>query len=190
MPRIRVGGATRLPDNGGMARTDDDGLWITTGGEPRDELLRRLGEADVLLNAHAETLLAHAAFDDPPARRMHVVRRTVGSLGLRDGGTLPQVLTAAADQGLAPCPLTTGPYLRLALTDQPDAPDSVLSAGRAPSGAIHVVSEPVSQDVEHPKGFYLRVVDGQAWLRGFRCDDTYVWGPEQEVALVGPGADG
>lgn len=173
-----------------MVPTDDEGLRLVVGGEPRAELLRRLREAGVLLNAHAETLLGHAAFDDPPATRLLVVRRTVGGLGLCDGGTLPQVLDAATDRGLAPCPLLVGPYLRLALADQADAPDSVLSAGRAPTGAIHVVSEPVSEDVDFPKGFYLRAVDGQSWLRGFRCDDSYVWGPGQEVALVLPGAGG
>jgi hypothetical protein len=62
----------------------------------------------------------------------------------------------------------------LAMIGQSNAPD--LSAGRAPTGAIHVASEPLSRDVEYPKGFYLRIVDGQAWLRGYRCDDTYVCG--------------
>lgn len=60
------------------------------------------------------------------------------------------------------------------------------SAGRAPSGALHIASEPLSDDEAYPKGFYLRVVDGETWLRGFRCDDTYEWGPEQLLALVQP----
>ena len=38
----------------------------------------------------------------------------------------------------------------------------------------------------YPKGFYLRVVDDEVWLRGYRCDDTYEWGPEQRLALVQP----
>jgi hypothetical protein len=70
--------------------------------------------------------------------------------------------------------------------DQANAPNSVLSAGRGPAGALHVASEPVSEDVEYPKGFYLRVVDGQAWLRGYRCDNTYVWAPDQWLAFVMP----
>ncbi|MHA7281768.1 hypothetical protein [Arthrobacter sp. TMS2-4] len=57
--------------------------------------------------------------------------------------------------------------------------------------AIHIASEPVSEDVEYPKGFYLRIVDGQSWLRGYRCDATYVWSPEQRVAfVVSDGHDG
>lgn len=74
--------------------------------------------------------------------------------------------------------------------DQANAPDSVLSGGKAPTGAIHVASAPVSADVEYPKGFYLRVVDGQPWLRGFRCDDTYRWPADTALAFALPRSDG
>jgi hypothetical protein len=56
---------------------------------------------------------------------------------------------------------------------QENAPDSVLSAGRSPAGAVKVAAAPLSDDVAFPKGFYLRVVDGVQWLRGYRCDDEY-----------------
>lgn len=84
------------------------------------------------------------------------------------------------------CPPATGPYLRLAVTSQSQAPDSVLSAGRAPSGALHVLSAPLSEDHEYPKGFYLRVVDGVSWLRGYRCDDEYRLPPEAAMVLRVP----
>ncbi|WP_192796768.1 hypothetical protein [Serinicoccus kebangsaanensis] len=53
-------------------------------------------------------------------------------------------------------------------------------------GSIHVASEPLSEDEAYPKGFYLRVVDDEPWLRGYRCDDSYEWGPEQRLALTKP----
>ncbi|MHA7242267.1 hypothetical protein [Paeniglutamicibacter antarcticus] len=114
------------------------------------------------------------------------MERTVRDLGFEHGSVQSRVFTTARNQGLELCPLVTGPYLRLAMTEQSNAPDSVLSAGRAPTGAIHVASDPPSQDVEYPKGFYLRVVNGQRWLRGYRCDDKYEWAPEQRLALVLP----
>jgi len=117
---------------------------------------------------------------------MRFVERTVGQLGLVDSGVRKQVFAAARMAGLEPCPPIAGPYLRLALVDQENAPDSVLSAGRAPAGAVHVASEPVSDAVDHPKGFYLRVVDHQPWLRGYRCDDSYVFPPEQRLLFVSP----
>ncbi len=159
---------------------------IRVGGQSRDGIRRSLLGAGVQLNAFAETLLAHAAFDDPGGRALRIVERTVEGLGLVGGAVQSRVFAAARSQGLELCPLVTGPYLRLALMDQADAPDSILSAGRAPAGALHVASAPVSEDAEYPRGFYLRVVDGKPWLRGYRCDDTYVWSPEQRVAFVLP----
>lgn len=169
-----------------MNTSGSDGLLIRLGGHPRTQLLKLLTDAGIGLNAHAETMFAHPTFDNPAERTLRVVVRSVEQLGLDNGGVQPEVFAAARNQGLGLCPLVTGPYLRLALMDQADAPDSVLSAGRAPTGAIHVASEPVSEDVEYPKGFYLRVVDGQRWLRGFCCDDTYVLGPKQQLAFVVP----
>ncbi|GAA5167676.1 hypothetical protein [Ornithinimicrobium tianjinense] len=169
-----------------MREAERDPITIEVGGLCREELRRALTRAGVQLNVHAETLLEHRDFDHVSASTLTVVRRTVSELGLVDGGTLGQVLDAASALGLEPSPLVTAPYLRLATLDQPEAPDSVLSAGRPPTGAVHVASVPVSPDIEHPKGFYLRVVDGEPWLRGYRCDDDYEWGPEAEVALVRP----
>ncbi len=162
------------------------GLGIRVGGQSRDAVVRSLQDSGVLLNTHAETLLAHSAFDAPAGRTLRIVERTVEQLGLGGGAVQSRVFAAARSQGLDLCPLVTGPYLRLAMMDQANAPDSILSAGRSPTAAVHVASEPVSEDVEYPKGFYLRVVDGQAWLRGYRCDDTYVWAPGQRLAFSVP----
>lgn len=139
----------------------------------RSELLEALRSRGVLLNAHAETLLAHGVFERHEPEMITVVVRSVGDLGRHAGATLPEVFAAARRHGLELCPPDTGPYLRLAMSSQANAPDSVLSAGRSPAGAIKVASERLSDDVEFPTGLYLRVVDGQQWLRGFRCDDKY-----------------
>lgn len=166
-----------------------EGRTVRVGGQPRRALLQCLREFGVRLNAHAETLLAHPAFDDAESRDLRFVERTVHQLGLPAGGTQSQVFEAARTHGLDLCPMISGPFLRLATMDQHNAPDSVLSAGRAPTGAIHIASEPLSDDEAYPKGFYLRVVHDQAWLRGYRCDDTYELAPEQRVALVEPWGD-
>lgn len=163
-----------------------EGRTVRVGGQPRRVLLQSLRALDVRLNAHAETLLQHPAFDDPEGQDLRFVERTVQQLGLPAGGTQSQVFDAARAQGLNLCPVISGPFLRLAAMDQHNAPDSVLSAGRAPTGAIHIASEPLSDDEAYPKGFYLRAVDDEGCLRGYRCDHTYVWGPEQRLALVQP----
>lgn len=166
--------------------TGVDGITIRVGGQARADLLRELQKAGVQLNTHAETLLARPEFDAPRGQSLRIVERTVAELGLPEGGGQSQVFAAAQSQDLALCPLVTGPYLRLAHRQQATAPDSVLCAGRAPTGAIHVASAPVSADVEVPKGFYLRVVDDQLWLRGYRCDEAYVWPAETRLAFCLP----
>lgn len=142
------------------------------------------------LNENARTLLEHPCFARRGVETVEVLQRTPAQLGLPGGGTLPEILAAARAEGASPCPPDAGPYLRLVLTDQEQAPDSVLSAGRAPAGALHVLSEPLSEDHEYPKGFYLRVVDGVQWLRGYRCDDEYVWPADSELLLRRPADDG
>ncbi|MFE5836356.1 hypothetical protein [Arthrobacter sp. NPDC056493] len=145
-----------------------------------------LSSRGVLLNGHAETLLGDVVFDDQPSRPVVVTERTVAELGRPDGATLAQIFEAAQQQGLLLCPLDTGPYLRLALNEQVASGDSVMSSGRAPDGALTVASEALIMDDEYPKGFYLRVVDGQAWLRGYRCDDRHAWSPDDRFIFQLP----
>ncbi|WP_200935243.1 hypothetical protein [Leifsonia sp. Leaf336] len=156
---------------------------IQVGGLTRAQLRASLLSRDVHLNGHAEALLEHPVFDLRDREEIGIVECEVGDFDLRKGGTLPEVFAAARDRGLALCPPDTGPYLRLALTSQANAPDSVLSAGRSPAGALKVAAAPLSDDVEFPKGFYLRVVDDRQWLRGFRCDDEYRFALEDRFAF-------
>jgi hypothetical protein len=156
---------------------------LRVGGLTRSDLRAELGSRGVLLNAHAELLLNHTVFDPRGEEEINIIERDVGDLGLRTGATLLEVFAVAHERGFGLCPPDTGPYLRLAIASQANAPDSVLSAGRSPAGALKVASAPLSDDVAFPKGFYLRVVDGQQWLRGFRCDHEYLFSPEDRFAF-------
>lgn len=157
---------------------------VLVGGLAHKELIARLDGAGVLLNAHAETLLAAATASgtsDPEA--ILVEQRSVRELGLPEGGTLPAIYEHAKAEGLRLCPPITAAYLRLAIQDQASAPDSVLSAGRAPSGSLTVAAPRLRDDDDFPAGFYLRVIDGQPWLRGYRCDDQHVWSADDEFVF-------
>lgn len=159
-------------------------LEVCVGGLSLSQLLSRLNAWGILVNGHAETLLKDVVFDQA-ARPVVVTERTVAELGL-DGATLAEIFEAARQQGLLLCPMDTGPYLRMALSEQVTSCDSVMSSGRAPDGALTVASEALSKDDEYPKGFYLRVVDGQAWLRGYRCDDEHTWSPDDRFIFQLP----
>ena len=161
-------------------------LALDVGTLSRSALTAALSARGVGLNAHAEMLLAHETFAVTAPRPVRVVSLAVADLGLRDGAPLGQVFAAAEDRGMALLPAATGPYLRLAMVQQASAPDSVLSAGRAPTGALTVASQPLWDDDDLPKGFYLRTVDGRPWLRGYRCDQDYVWPPSAEFAFARP----
>lgn len=158
-------------------------LAVHVGGLPRADLRAALAEAGVQLNASADTLLDDPAFDGEDVETIEIVQCTVGDLGLTDGPSLSLILATARRQGLMPCPPTAGPYVRLAMRDQATAPDSVLSNGRAPAGAVTIASEPLRDDDDYPKGFYLRVVDGQPWLRGYRCSDDHPWSADDWFAF-------
>lgn len=167
-----------------------DTLRLRVGGLDPDGLRAALTARGVLLNAHAETLLDHPAFSARAPEEIIVVQKSVDALGSAAGATLASVFAAARQLSLALCPPDAGPYLRLALLHQTDAPDSVLSAGRSPSGSLKVASAPLRDDNSYPKGFYLRAADGQLWLRGYRCDDEYCFPPDQEFIFrvdEGPG---
>lgn len=152
-------------------------IWLEIGTLRHRDLLARLRDKGVSLNDSAERLLASNEAHFQQRDAFWVVTRTVVELGLKDGASLTTVLRRAAELNLALCPLATGPYLRLAYVTQPNAPDSVLSNGTAPSGSLTVASRPLSEDDDFPKGFYLRVIDGAPWLRGYRASDEYRWSP-------------
>ncbi|KJL41421.1 hypothetical protein RS82_02650 [Microbacterium trichothecenolyticum] len=154
-----------------------DRLEVAVGGLSRAELRRTLASRNILLNAHAETLLDAEVFDKRSPHIIAVTERTVADLGRPHGAPLPDILELGRNLGLALCPAEAGPYLRLALNDQATSADATMSTGKAPDGSLTVASEPLSADDDYPKGFYLRVVDGRAWLRGYRCDDEHIWSP-------------
>ncbi|KTR92106.1 hypothetical protein NS220_14400 [Microbacterium testaceum] len=167
-----------------MIDGSDRAEWtIDVGGLSRGDLIARLDACGIHRNPFAEILLADAVFDDAAHETVAVVERSVSDLGFPDGATLPDVFGAAARHGLGLCPPITAPYLRLATLDQASAPDSILSTGRAPTGSLHVASPPLRADHDYPKGFYLRVIDGVPWLRGYRCDDEYVLSPGDRLAF-------
>jgi hypothetical protein len=152
-------------------------VTLSVGTMTRTRLLEGLRKAGVELNESATRLLEHSVFDRPEPESLTVLDRSVSELGLREGATLAQIFQAADDRGLRPCPPTTGPYLRLALRSQETAPDAIMSNGRAPSGSLTVASLALQSDADFPKGFYLRVIDGRPWLRGYRCDEEFIWNP-------------
>jgi len=158
---------------------------VRVGGLTKTALLARLREQGVRLNALAEDLFAHPAFrPEPEAREVDVAFVTVAELGFADGATYPQLVARAVESGLVECPLELGPYLRLQCLDQPEVVDAPpRTRPGSPPGSLTVASAPLDDSVETPKGFYLRRVDGEPWLRGYRADSEHVWSPQDALVF-------
>ncbi|MEJ8302300.1 helicase [Saccharibacillus sacchari] len=159
---------------------------VEIGGVSKKELLQQLSTRNVSLNAYAEQLFADERFTTSEVERtLLTVERSVEELGFPEGATLPQVFEQASKLGFAPCPLELAVHLRLRYTDQEDGGSaSVPGSNQAPARSITIASEPLSEDDEVPKGFYLRKIEGTLWLRGYRCDAEHVWQGEDRFVFA------
>ena len=157
---------------------------VAIGGSSRSALKSKLRDRGIQLNDFANQLVQHPVFDYVQAPMVkHFATRTLADLGLNDGASLPEVFSAAQRQNLSLCPVTAGPYLRLAYTKQPTSMHSVLNVGKAPDSSLTVASAALGED-DFPKGFYLRTVDDQQWLRGYRCTDEHLFSADDHFTFV------
>ncbi|WP_088285803.1 helicase [Ideonella sp. A 288] len=150
------------------------------GGVGKPDLLRRLQVQGVKLNAAAEELFADSRFTVAEARSLVLaVELSVSDLGFAEGATMPRICEAARHVSLLLCPLELGQHLRLLWPDQPEGHiGQPVTKHRAPPKSVTVVSGPLSQDDDTPKGFYLRKIEGLLWLRGYRSDASHIWSAE------------
>lgn len=151
-------------------RTLVDPVTVDVGCWPRRGSLESLRKGRIHLNEAALTVLDDAIYDRPRPESVTVVERSVGDLGLVTGAALPQIFEAAQERGLRLCPPATGPHLRLVLRSQATASAPVFQVGE-----------------DYPKGFYLRVIAGQPWLRGYRCNSCeHIWDPGDRFVFRSP----
>lgn len=69
-------------------------------------------------------------------------------------------------------------------TDQPEDVEKEARQNQAPSGSVTVASEAISEDNTFPKGFYLRHMNGELWLRGYCADDLHSWNADDRFIFV------
>jgi hypothetical protein len=152
-------------------------FWV--GGRSKRQLQEDLARHAVQLNDAARQLFACDRFATAPsAARFAALEVTVRDLGFADGAAMPEVLSRAATLGLRACPLEAAPHFRLQYLDQPeDCRGTPAVRHRAPPGSITVVSDPLTDDDAFPKGFYVRRIDGVAWLRGYWSGPDHRWDP-------------
>ncbi|HEY0843256.1 hypothetical protein [Methylotenera sp.] len=161
-------------------------LKLFVGGVEKQELLKQLREAQILLNPLAEVLFSDERFTTSQVRnQVEVVQVTVAALGLLEGGTFDQIIQSAASQGMALCPLELGPHLRLFMLEQAEgAIRQPATENQAPTGSITIASAELSTDEDVPKGFYLRCIEGALWLRGYCSLPGHIWSAQDVFVFL------
>jgi len=151
----------------------------------KNEIESILDDNHIYVNDYAKVYMSHYRFGSDYSSRLVRVRiLTLGELGFNDGATISEILERAMDNHLKLCDPTVGLFLRLHEVHQEMSQNSVLSGTHeAPEGAITVLSEPLEDDIDFPRGLYLRNVDGSLWLRGYVCDDLYRFRSTDMIAL-------
>lgn len=159
---------------------------IQIGGLNKTELQEELQRKAILLNESAKQLFASEHFTTSLTRyTLQTVEITAQDLGFVQGATMTEIVKQAETLGLALCPIELAPHLRLQYLDQPEGywgqPERV---HQAPSGSITIVSAPLSDDHTIPKGFYVRRIQGELWLRGYRSGPEHIWQPDDHFLFV------
>lgn len=158
---------------------------VKVGGHTKSQLIQNLKQGSILLNEFAEKLFADDKFTVSDEKySVSTVELKVRNLGYSEGATIPQIYKKANQLGLELCPLELGPYLRIEYLDQPEGNSNTYQQNKAPYGSITVASKILTDDHNFPKGFYLRKIDGTLWLRGYVCDDTHIWEPDDHFIFV------
>jgi hypothetical protein len=161
---------------------------VTIGGLTKTELLEQLYAHAVSLNESAERLFASDRFTTAHTRAsVTTVELTVGNLGFPHGATIAEIHARAITLGLGLCPLELGPHLRLQYRDQPEGFwGQPVRQHQAPSGSLTIASEALAPDDDIPKGFYLRRIKGELWLRGYRSGADHVWNADDQLLFCHP----
>ena len=141
---------------------------------PKNQILKKLEEHNILINRYAEAFFAHPAFSTEYTKEMTIVIASLREIGLENGATFNEIYRQTEELCFRCCPANTGLFLRFAWKDQPQSQNDVLSGTHcSPAQAVVVLSERIERDDAFPKGLYLRNVDGRLWLRGYVCDSEY-----------------
>nr|WP_188634367.1 helicase [Lentibacillus kapialis] len=159
---------------------------VVVGGLTKSQLFQKMQQHSIMMNELGKKLFADDRFTTTDKTySLKTVELTVRDLGLPEGATTSQLFTRAMQLDLALCPLELGPYLRLEYRDQPEGYlEKPARKYQAPYGSITIASGTLTDDVEFPKGFYLRRINDVLWLRGYVADDKYVWGPDDHFVFI------
>lgn len=144
---------------------------LTVGELSKEELVHSLKEMNILINPLGKQLLESELFEVTKERKKVVLTElSLLELGLvADEANLLGIIKRAEQVGLEVCSPDVAPFLRMVYFDDKGS-HGFKKEYKTPDGAVTILSKILSEDVAFPKGFYLRKVDEDYWLRGYVCD--------------------
>ena len=159
---------------------------IRIGGMAKEELLKKINEKSIRLNPLAENLIKSELFQMTETKEViNLTEITLEELGMVEGKTgLLDIFERAKEVGLAICLPEVALFLRLSYVEDPES-RGFEKKHQTPHGAMTVASEILDGDLEFPKGFYLRKVDGDYWLRGYTCDYEHQFSLDETFIFMG-----
>ncbi|MEH0668926.1 hypothetical protein [Vibrio owensii] len=148
-------------------------MKIEIGNHTNAELLQELKELRIQFNPFALQLFEDQMIQTKQRGQIvSVLVTTPSELGAPFGATLAELLTHGALKGLEPCPLAVAPYLL------------IQGISLTKDEYITIASLPLEQKDTYPRGLYLRKRDDGVWLRGYRCDDAFIFPPSMKFVFI------
>lgn len=145
-----------------------------------------MGQASL---AEVQAVLAEREVVEPESGLLKwaTVELTVRDLGFPQGATTADLCAQAVLLGLQLCPLELGPHLRLHYLDQPKGYwGQPIRQHQAPSRSITILSASLLEDDDFPKGFYIRKIKGELWIRGYRARVDHLWEADDHLLFCRP----
>ena len=148
-------------------------MKVEIGIHTSAELLQELKEQHIQFNPFALQLFEDQVIQTKQhAQTLSLSIVTPSDLGAPFGATLSELLEHAAQRDLEPCPLAVAPYLLLQ--------GILLTKGEY----VTLASLPIAKEETYPRGLYLRERDDGLWLRGYRCDDDFIFSPSMKFVFI------
>ncbi|MFC6102037.1 hypothetical protein [Olivibacter domesticus] len=149
----------------------------------KTSLFKLLSENQILLNNYALTLLDNLQFNfERKDSKIVVTELSLADLNFSIPVNYMEIAGAIVDFGFKHCPAGLAPYIRLAYTDQINSIKD--SKNQHPPDSILIFSKPLSNKEDFPKGFYLRKIKNQLWLRGYICAEDYKWSSDTRIIVL------
>lgn len=147
--------------------------WVQIGALSAEELEKALDKEKMRVSDYARSMLRNEQFVDPvderhrkrkeSAETLDLICVRVADLGFTSPPTTAEIFDRAQELGLELCPPETGPYQRLAHTNQP------------PGNWYFVGMEPVAGSDGSPGVFGLERLGGGLWLDDYWADPASRW---------------